>query len=45
VWCWEEVNVASASAISARRGTEGLVEFAVKRDATVATFSCAYVDN
>jgi len=45
VWCWEEVDVASASAISARWGTEGFVKFAVECDATVAAFPCAYVDN
>jgi len=45
VWGWKEVDVASASAVPARWGTEGFVEFTVERDATVAAFSCAYVDN
>ena len=45
MWCWKEVDVASASAIPARWGTEGFVEFTVECDATIATFSCAYVDN
>ena len=43
--CWEEIDVASASAISARWGTEGFVEFTVKCDATIAALSCAYMDN
>jgi hypothetical protein len=45
VRCWEKVDVASASAISARWRTEGFVEFTVERDAAVTAFSRAYVDN
>ena len=45
MWCWEKVDVASASAISAGWGTEGFVEFTVECDATVTAFSCAHVNN
>ena len=45
MWCWKEVDVPSASAISTRWGTEGFVEFTVECDATVATFSCAHMNN
>jgi len=45
MWGWKEIDVASASAISARWGTEGFIEFAVERDATVTAFPCAYVYN
>lgn len=43
--CWEEIDVASASAIPTRWGTERFVEFTVECDTTVAAFSRAYVDN
>ena len=45
VGCWEEIDVASASAISARWRTEGFVEFTMERNAAVTAFSCAYVYN
>ena len=43
--CWEEIDIAPAPAVSTGWRTEGFVEFAVERDATVAAFPCAYVDN
>lgn len=43
--CWQEIDAAPASAISAGRWTKGFVEFTVERDATVTAFSRAYVDN
>ena len=41
--CWEEIDVAPTTAVSARGRTEWFVKFAVERDATVAALSCAYV--
>lgn len=43
--CWEEIDVASASAVSAGGWTEGFVEFTMERDTAVAAFPCAYVNN
>lgn len=43
--CWEEIDVAPASPISARRGTEGFVEFTMERNAAVTAFSCADMYN
>lgn len=43
--CWEEIDVASTSAIAARGWAEGFVEFAVECDAAITALSCAYVDN
>ena len=42
---WEEIDVASASAVSAGWGTKGFVEFAVERDAAVAAFSRACMND
>ena len=43
--CWKEINIAAASAISTRWGSEGFVEFTMECDAAVAAFSRAYVYN
>lgn len=43
--CWEEIDVASTSTISARWGAEGFVEFTMECNAAVTAFSCAYMYN
>ena len=45
MWCWEEIDVASAPSVSARWWAEGFVEFTVERDAAVTAFPCAHVDD